>query len=239
MSDVWQKDDIWTSSRKDERKNKGTRKYSYRPYDVLDPKEKRLDPVYRTSTDTVWNSKEKEYPVYERRRLKVGVRPSQKYAMETPYPTYAQFKTPEMIDVQCRQYRWADGTDFRALKEEMGDRLIEKIEDIVDFTRNTTIQASFDKQALFYLRFNKGDRQRIYFPELGDSLLFMNIKNGAVIEGKVEIINGSKNIRGATGSIVVSKLKFHGFANDSEFYKSKFLEALKKLPKKYKRLKLK
>lgn len=187
---------------------------------------------------------DKSYKRYEVRQPKRGSAPSMYYAQRTPYPTYSQFGNPQMVDTLGRQYKWADGSDAELLQSMGKTNEIERGGN-TDFSnpRDQNGQSS-----LLYLRFPRGQRGRIDFPEPGTFITFFDIKKGFGYRGKVEWVEGYHPVTSATGSVFIRNIHFVGCGggkgignaaknvrsnNANEELAQYYQDSISKLPKKY------
>jgi len=222
--------DIWKESSKKKRGLPGTRKYSYRPYDITQPSHnKKKSIVYKDSSESIWSNE--NVSLYEQRQPKRGKAPSIDYAMKTPFPTYSQFGKPQLIDEESRQYKWADGSDFEAYKSQLGSRMISNELDLFDKKTNKPIKNG--KDALLYLRFKKGTRQQIQFPAIGSKITFFDLKKKILLSGIVDTLQGEKPVTSATGSVKLINIRFEGLVNQNPKMIEVFDNAVGQLPKKY------
>lgn len=227
MDAHYQDQDIWSKSNRARKQKPGIRKYSFSPTDPLYSKKIGKRRIYRDDAQTtVWG--DESIRRYEQRALRGGSNnPSLDYASKTPFPTYSQFRKPQMIDLQSRQYRWADGSDYEGFKERNGSNVASNLEDI------SLDKMSSSKDALLYLRFTKNTRQRIGFPEVGSDITFFDLKKKILFTGRVESVDGVYPVTSATGSVQISNVRYTGSFDKSKDLQGPVRTALLQLPKKY------
>lgn len=117
---------------------------------------------------------------YATRPLRRGAHaPDPAYAARHPFPTYAQFGRPQLADALGRQFRWADGADAAAL-DTHGKRAADR---------------------LAYVRFPRGSRARIGFPEPRSRVQLVDLATGHLFAGEVAWIDGGSDPSAATGAV--------------------------------------
>lgn len=181
-------------------------------------------------SSVIWN--DKVYRSYETERAGKRGKPSPRYALTHPFPTYNAFGAPQFVDMQYRQYRIGDGMD--ALEFEKSNNGQTNI----NWNPNGT-QYIPGRLQFMYIRCPRNvnskrtsSQGKLVIPNVGEDLILIHLNTKVIYTCEVQSsYSGPSSEYKPCGSLVITSIARLGVAKDEVAKRVK-----DNLQKKYKKL---